>query len=78
MPVKSASPGIFWRSPAPGEPPYVEVGDRVEPDSVVGILEVMKLMNPITAGSSGTVAAIVVENSEQVNKDAVLMVVTPD
>ena len=76
-PVTSASPGIFWRSPAPGEPPFVEVGQRVDPDSVIGILEVMKLMNPITAGTSGTVAAIVVENSEQVHKGSVLMVITP-
>ena len=77
-PVRSASPGIFWRSPAPGEPPFVEVGQHVEPDSVVCIVEVMKLMNRVTAGVGGTVAAILVENSEQVSKDQPLMIVTPD
>ena len=77
-PVRSASPGIFWRSPAPGEPPFVEAGQRVEADTVVCIVEVMKLMNRVTAGVAGTVAAIVVDNSEQVRKDQTLMVITED
>ena len=50
----------------------------MEPDSVVCIVEVMKLMNRVTAGVGGTVAAILVENSEQVSKDQPLMIVTPD
>ena len=41
--------GIFYRAPKPGEPPFVEVGSRVEPDTLIGIIEVMKLMNEIDA-----------------------------
>ena len=76
--VRAPSPGIFWRAPSPGAPPFVEVGDRVNPDSVVGIIEVMKLMNQVTANLSGTVVAIVAANAEQVGKDQVLVVITPD
>ena len=76
--VLATSPGIFWRSPAPGEPPFVSVGDRVESDSVVCIVEVMKLMNRVTAGTRGTVAAILVENSAKVAKAQPLIIVTPD
>ena len=48
-PVRSPSPGIFWCAPAPGAPPFVAVGDHVEAESVVCIVEVMKLMNRSTA-----------------------------
>jgi acetyl-CoA carboxylase biotin carboxyl carrier protein len=50
--------GTFYRAPKPGAPPFVEVGSRVEADSIVGIIEVMKLMNTVRAGSRGTVAEI--------------------
>jgi acetyl-CoA carboxylase biotin carboxyl carrier protein len=50
--------GTFYRAPKPGEPPYVEVGSLVEPDTIVGIIEVMKLMNTVRAGVRGTVAEI--------------------
>jgi acetyl-CoA carboxylase biotin carboxyl carrier protein len=50
--------GTFYRAPKPGEPPFVEVGSRVEPDSIIGIIEVMKLMNTVRAGVRGTVAEI--------------------
>jgi acetyl-CoA carboxylase biotin carboxyl carrier protein len=50
--------GTFYRAPKPGEPPYVEVGSRVEPETIVGIIEVMKLMNTVRAGVRGTVAEI--------------------
>ncbi len=49
--------GNFYAAPRPGEDPFVAVGDRVEPDTVVGIIEVMKLMNSVRAGVSGTVVA---------------------
>ena len=50
--------GTFYRAPKPGEPPFVEVGSRVEPETIVGIIEVMKLMNTVRAGVRGTVAEI--------------------
>jgi acetyl-CoA carboxylase biotin carboxyl carrier protein len=58
--------GVFYRAPGPGEPPFVEVGARVEPDTIVCIIEVMKMMNSVTAGISGTIAEIHVENAAPV------------
>lgn len=75
--VVSPSPGIFWRSPAPGEPPFVEVGQTVEPDTPIGIVEVMKLMNQVLAGVSGTVRAVLVENGARVERDEPLVLVDP-
>lgn len=76
--VRAPSPGIFWHAPAPGAPPFVGVGQHVEAESVVCIVEVMKLMNRVVAGVSGTVAAILVENSQQVAKDQQMIIITPD
>jgi acetyl-CoA carboxylase biotin carboxyl carrier protein len=76
--VRPPLPGTFYRAPQPGAPPFVEVGDRVEPETVVGIVETMKLMNPVHAGISGTVVAIVADNAAQVDSGAVLMRVLPD
>lgn len=50
--------GTFYRSPKPGAPPFVEVGATVEPDTVIAIIEVMKLMNTVRAGVKGTVTHI--------------------
>ena len=52
--------GTFYRSPKPGAPPFVEVGARVEAETIVAIIEVMKLMNTVRAGVSGTVTEILV------------------
>jgi acetyl-CoA carboxylase biotin carboxyl carrier protein len=52
--------GTFYRAPKPGAPPYVEIGSQVEEDTIVGIIEVMKLMNTVRAGVRGTVAEILV------------------
>ncbi len=60
--------GNFYAAPRPGEPPFVQVGDVVEEDTVIGIIEVMKLMNPIRAGARGTVAAILAENGKAVEE----------
>jgi acetyl-CoA carboxylase biotin carboxyl carrier protein len=58
--------GTFYRAEAPGAAPYVEVGDRVEPESVVCLIEVMKMMNAVTAGVSGTVVEVCAENAQLV------------
>ena len=60
--------GNFYAAPRPGEPPFVEVGDTVSEDSVIGIIEVMKLMNPIRADVVGTVVAILAENGTAVEE----------
>ena len=58
--------GVFYRAPAPGQAPFVEIGRRVEPTTIVCIIEVMKMMNSIPAGIAGTIAEIHVENAQAV------------
>jgi len=60
--------GNFYITPRPGEPPFVQVGDRVEEDTIVAIIEVMKLMNSVRSGVSGTVTAILAENGKPVEE----------
>ncbi len=51
--------GTFYRSPKPARPPFVEVGASVTEDSIVAIIEVMKLMNTVRAGVRGTITEII-------------------
>lgn len=60
--------GNFYVAPRPGDPPFVEPGDTVDEDTTIGIIEVMKLMNPIRAGVSGTVVAILAANGSAVEE----------
>ena len=76
--VKSPLLGVFYRAPKPGEPAFVEVGSRVEEDTVVGIIEVMKLMNSARAGVAGEVVEIIATNGEMVEHGECLMLVRPD
>jgi acetyl-CoA carboxylase biotin carboxyl carrier protein len=76
--VKSPLLGVFYRAPKPGEPAFVEVGARVEEDSVIGIIEVMKLMNSARAGVRGEVVEILAVNGEMVEHGEALMLVRPD
>ena len=62
--VRAPLPGTFYRAPRPGAAPFVEVGSQVDPDTVVGIVETMKLMNSVSAGVDGTVAEICLGNAE--------------
>src|SRR5688572_12497635 len=55
--------GTFYRAPSPGAKPFVEVGDKVEADDTVCLLEVMKLFNSLKAGVAGTVEAILADNA---------------
>jgi acetyl-CoA carboxylase biotin carboxyl carrier protein len=76
--VRPPLPGTFYRSPQPGAPPFVEIGDAVGPDKVVAIIETMKLMNPVHAGAAGIVEGILVDNAAPVDGDAILMTIRPD
>jgi acetyl-CoA carboxylase biotin carboxyl carrier protein len=58
--------GTFYRAPAPDADPFVDVGDTIGPDTVVCIIEAMKVMNEIKAETSGTVLEVLVENGEPV------------
>jgi acetyl-CoA carboxylase biotin carboxyl carrier protein len=76
--IKSPMVGTFYRSPAPTEPAFVEVGDRIRSDQTVCIIEAMKLMNEIEAEVSGQVMEILVQNGEPVEYGQILMRVKPD
>ncbi|MDR6507618.1 acetyl-CoA carboxylase biotin carboxyl carrier protein [Arthrobacter oryzae] len=67
--------GTFYASPQPGAPAFVSIGDTVAPNSVLGIVEVMKLMNNIEAGVEGTVARVLVENESMVEYGQPLIVI---
>lgn len=67
--IRSPMVGSFYRSPAPDALPFVEVGTEVKPDTIVCILEAMKVMNEIKAGLSGIVREILVENAQPVEFD---------
>ncbi|HUA44977.1 MAG TPA: acetyl-CoA carboxylase biotin carboxyl carrier protein [Solirubrobacteraceae bacterium] len=69
--------GTFYRAEAPGKPPFVDVGSRIEPDTIVCIIEVMKMMNSVPAGISGTIAAVIADNAELVEYGQPLFRVEP-
>ena len=75
--VRAPMLGTFYGAPKPGDAPFVGVGTRVSADSAVGIIEVMKLMNSISAGVDGVVAEILVRDGDLVEFDQVLMRVRP-
>jgi acetyl-CoA carboxylase biotin carboxyl carrier protein len=75
--VPSPLLGIFYRAPRPGEPPFVEVGCKLEEDTIVGIIEVMKLMNSVRAGVKGEVVEILVTNGAPVEYGEILLRVRP-
>jgi acetyl-CoA carboxylase biotin carboxyl carrier protein len=64
--IPSPIVGTFYRSPSPNADPFVKIGSNVEPDSVVCIIEAMKLMNEIQAEATGEVVKIYVENGQPV------------
>ena len=74
--IRSPMVGTFYRAREPGAEPFVEIGAHVEPDTVVCIIEVMKLMNSVTAGVSGKVTHIVVENAQMVEFGQPLIAIT--
>ncbi|PKI47754.1 hypothetical protein CRG98_031887 [Punica granatum] len=76
-PFKCPMAGTFYRSPSPGAPPFVKVGDKVQKGQVLCIIEAMKLMNDIEADQSGTVAEILVEDGKPVSVDAPLFIIVP-
>jgi acetyl-CoA carboxylase biotin carboxyl carrier protein len=69
--------GTFYRSPAPGEPAFVEIGSRISAGQPVCILEAMKLMNELEAEISGEVVEILLENGTPVEFGQVLMRIKP-
>lgn len=70
--------GIFYRAPKPGEPPFVDLGAKVEEETVIGIIEVMKLMHSVHAGVKGEVVEILVENGAAIEYGEILLRVRPE
>lgn len=66
VPIKSPTVGTFYVSNAPGEPPFISVGSKVAKDTVVCIIEAMKVFNQITADVSGTITKVLVNNGDAV------------
>jgi acetyl-CoA carboxylase biotin carboxyl carrier protein len=69
--------GTFYRAPKPGAPPYVEVGSEVRENTIVGIIEVMKLMNTVRAGVGGRIIEILAQDGALVEYGQVLLRVLP-
>ncbi len=76
--VLSPMVGTFYRSPSPDSPPFVSVGDHVDPGQTLCILEAMKLMNELESEVGGTIREILVENGEPVEYGQVLFRIDPD
>lgn len=70
--------GVFYRSPSPDAPPYVEVGDYVEEGQIVCLIEAMKVFNEIPAERSGRIAQICAESGQLVEQGAVLFRLEPE
>jgi len=73
--VISPLPGVFYRKPAPDAPFFVEVGDAVQADTVIGLVEVMKQFSELTAGQAGKVSAILLEDGDALEPGQVVAVI---
>ena len=73
--IRAPMLGTFYRSPSPGEPPFVEIGKRVQADDTVCLIEVMKLFSSIKAGVDGVVTHILAENGTMVEFNQMLIVI---
>jgi len=76
--IKSPIVGTFYTSPSPDSEPYVEIGSHVNPQTVVCLIEAMKVMNEIKAETSGAVVEILVTSGQAVEYGQVLFKVRPD
>jgi acetyl-CoA carboxylase biotin carboxyl carrier protein len=75
--IKSPTPGTFYSSPSPDAEPFVRIGSRVTPTTVVCVIEAMKIFNEIQAECSGVITEISVENQQPVEYGQVLFKVDP-
>ncbi|WP_349437071.1 acetyl-CoA carboxylase biotin carboxyl carrier protein [Pararhizobium sp. A13] len=73
--IVAGLPGTFYRSPLPGEAPFVEIGALVEDGRKLGIIEAMKMMNPVEADCAGRITAIHVEDGAAVTAGMPLMTI---
>lgn len=76
--IVSPMVGVFYRSPSPNDPSFVEIGDRVEVGQTVGLVEAMKVFNEIVSEVEGVIVAIHAQNSDLVESGSPLMLVRPE
>jgi acetyl-CoA carboxylase biotin carboxyl carrier protein len=77
IPIKSPTVGTFYAAPSPEDPPFVTVGSRVNPDTIVCIVEAMKVFNQIPAEVSGTIVEVLVKNGDSIEFGQPLYKVRP-
>ena len=75
--IRAPMVGTFYRSPNPSADPFVEKGSKVKPDTVIAIIEVMKLMNSVPAGQQGVITELHAQDAQFVEKSQLLMRVKP-
>lgn len=75
--IKAPMVGTFYRAPSPEAPPYVEVGQIIEPGQVICIIEAMKLMNEIKSEIKGKIIEILVDNAEPVEFGQSMLLIEP-
>lgn len=75
--IKAPMVGTFYRAPSPESPPYIEVGQIIEPGQVICIIEAMKLMNEIKSEVKGKVLEVLVENAEPVEYGQSMFLIEP-
>jgi acetyl-CoA carboxylase biotin carboxyl carrier protein len=74
--LRSPMVGTFYASPSPDAAPYVKVGQSIKAGETIGIIEAMKMFNPIEADVSGTVTAILVESGQAIEFDEVMFIIS--
>ena len=74
--VRSPMVGTYYASPSPDKPAFVQIGQQVKAGETLGIIEAMKMFNPIEADVSGTVRAILVENGQPIEFDEPMFVIS--
>jgi biotin carboxyl carrier protein len=73
--VRAPMSGIFYRKPAPDQPPYVEVGDTVKKKQIIALLETMKVFQKVKSPASGKILEIAVENETALKDDDLMFVI---
>jgi acetyl-CoA carboxylase biotin carboxyl carrier protein len=75
--IKAPMVGTFYRAPSPEAPPYVEIGQTIEPGQVICIIEAMKLMNEIKSEIKGKILEILVDNAEPIEFGQSMFLIEP-
>lgn len=78
VPITAPMVGTFYATPEPGAAPFVEVGDHVDAETTVGLVEVMKVFNAVSSGTNGIIEEICVESGQFVEHGQTLFLVRPD